>query len=127
MEKNLKTRIQNKHDIEANWIKATNFVPKIGELIVYDIDENFDYVRVKIGDGVKNINELPFIDEHLQEPVQSDWNEIEQTSLAYIKNKPEIATDEEIIDMLAEEDMLPAVADTDGSILTDESENVLLW
>ena len=127
MEKNLKTRIQNKHDIEANWIKATNFIPKIGELIVYDVDENFDYVRVKIGDGVKNINELPFIDEHLQEPVQSDWNEIEQTSLAYIKNKPEIATDEEIIDMLAEEDMLPAVADTDGSILTDESENVLLW
>jgi hypothetical protein len=29
-------------------------------LIVYDIDENYDYQRIKIGDGVKNVNVLPF-------------------------------------------------------------------
>jgi hypothetical protein len=40
---------------------------------------------------------------------------------------PEIATDDEIIEMLAQEDLLPVVADADGSILTDESENILLW
>jgi hypothetical protein len=56
-----------------------------------------------------------------------DWNEVDETSLSYIKNKPEIATDEEIIDMIAQEDILVAVADSDGSILTDENGDVLLW
>ena len=60
IEKNVKSRIQNKHDIEANWAKAENFVPLIGEIIVYDIDENYDYERIKIGDGVSNVNILPF-------------------------------------------------------------------
>jgi hypothetical protein len=29
--------------------------------------------------------------------------------------------------MLAQEDMLPVVTDSDGSILSDENENILLW
>ena len=33
------TRIQRKHDVEANWLKATTFAPKAGELIIYDVDE----------------------------------------------------------------------------------------
>ena len=41
-EKQLNVRIQHKHDIEANWQKATNFTPKAGELIIYDADENFE-------------------------------------------------------------------------------------
>lgn len=60
-EKIFNTRIQHKHDIEANWLKATNFVPKAGELIVYDPDENFSYARTKMGDGVTNINDLSFM------------------------------------------------------------------
>ena len=40
---------------------------------------------------------------------------------------PKIATDDEIIDRLIEEDMLPAVCDTNGDILSDENENILLW
>ena len=60
-EKTLNTRIQQKHDIEANWLKAVNFIPKVGEVIVYDIDETHTIPRMKIGDGVKNINELEFI------------------------------------------------------------------
>ena len=39
----------------------------------------------------------------------------------------QIATDDEIIEMLAQEDVLPAVIDADGSILADENENILLW
>lgn len=39
----------------------------------------------------------------------------------------EIATDAEIIDLLVEADTIMAVADADGSILTDESDNILLW
>lgn len=65
-EKNLNNiRIVNKHDTEENWLKATGFTPKQGELIVYDIDENYDYERIKIGDGVQNVNVLPFIDDAL--------------------------------------------------------------
>lgn len=63
-EKTLKTRIIHKHDIESNWSKATGFVPKQGELIVYDKDSNYNYERVKVGDGATNVNNLPFIDDN---------------------------------------------------------------
>lgn len=61
MEKTMKARVQHKHDIEANWLKATNFIPLASEIIVYDPDENYDYPRIKIGDGKTNINALPFV------------------------------------------------------------------
>lgn len=61
MEKTMKARVQHKHDIEANWLKATNFTPLASEIIVYDPDENYDYPRIKIGDGETNINALPFV------------------------------------------------------------------
>lgn len=60
VEKNMNTRIQHKHDTEANWNKAINFIPRIGEIIVYDIDENHNYSRLKIGDGIRTINNLEF-------------------------------------------------------------------
>ena len=60
-EKELKVRIQHKHDFEANWLKATNFIPLVGEIVVYDPDENYKYPRIKIGDGKTNIINLPFI------------------------------------------------------------------
>lgn len=59
-EKNINTRIIHKHDTEANWNLATNFIPKQGELIVYDKDSAYNYERFKIGDGVTNVNSLPF-------------------------------------------------------------------
>jgi hypothetical protein len=34
-EKIVKTRIQNKHDLEVNWNNAT-FIPIAGEIIIYD-------------------------------------------------------------------------------------------
>lgn len=69
-EKKIKTRIQNKHDLEANWLNATGFIPLAGELIVYDVDDTHDAPRFKVGDGVlnaegkvvgTNVNDLPFI------------------------------------------------------------------
>lgn len=60
-EKNINSRIQHKHDTEANWNKAINFIPKAGELIIYDPDENYVYSRIKIGDGVTIVTNLPFI------------------------------------------------------------------
>lgn len=60
-EKKIKTRIQQKHDIEANWIKATTFVPMAGEIIVYDADSTYTYERFKIGDGSTTVSNLPFV------------------------------------------------------------------
>lgn len=59
-EKTLKTRIVLKHDAEANWNKATTFIPKKGEVIIYDPDSTHIYSRQKIGDGIKTVINLPF-------------------------------------------------------------------
>ena len=60
IEKELKARIVHKHDTEANWNKATNFIPKESEFIVYDMDDTHNYFRLKIGDGVTDVINLPF-------------------------------------------------------------------
>ena len=65
--KNFDTRIQHKHDTEANWLKATTFIPMKGELIVYDVDATHDYERIKMGDGITNVNALPFVYEPVTE------------------------------------------------------------
>lgn len=48
-----------KHDITINWEKALNFIPKQGEIIIYD-DKNPSF---KIGDGIHNVNDLPFVND----------------------------------------------------------------
>lgn len=60
-EKTLKARQIQKNDIRANWDKATNFIPKLGELILYT-DEN----RIKIGDGSTTVVNLPYLTEQSQ-------------------------------------------------------------
>ena len=67
------------------------------------------------------------IEEGSVNQIQPDWNQEDETQADFIKNKPNITTDDEFIMMLMEEDMLPAVADADGSVLADENGNVLLW
>lgn len=44
-----------------------------GEIIVYDIDDNYAYERMKIGDGETNVNALPFI----SETFKPDWDAAE--------------------------------------------------
>ena len=61
-EKRFKTKIIHKHDTAANWAKSS-YVPSKGEVVVYDIDEVCDYERLKLGDGVQNVNALPFLGE----------------------------------------------------------------
>lgn len=58
--KRMKVRLVCKHDTEANWIRAINFKPEKGELIIYDIDDNHSYERMKIGDGKTLVSNLPF-------------------------------------------------------------------
>ena len=59
------TRIQLKHDTETNWNKAVNFIPKAGEMIIYDADDT-NPVRIKIGDGITVVNSLPFQGSNIQ-------------------------------------------------------------
>lgn len=65
-EKNIKTRIINKHETEDNWNLAANFIPKQGEFIVYDKDSTYDYERFKIGDGETDVKSLPFVTDNLE-------------------------------------------------------------
>lgn len=59
--KTVNARVAHMHDIEANWKKCLTFVPAAGEEIVYEPDDNHEYSRLKIGDGVTNVNNLPFV------------------------------------------------------------------
>lgn len=58
--KSIGARIIHTHDVESNWMAAKNFVPRLGELIVYDPDILNEKVRFKFGDGKTTVNELPF-------------------------------------------------------------------
>lgn len=80
-EKKINSRIVHKHDIEANWLKAVNFIPYLGELIIYDIDDNYSYPRFKVGDGETNVNKLPFTS------APADWNQNDSNASDYIRNR----------------------------------------
>lgn len=59
----INTRIRQKRDTAANW---TNNNPVLlnGELIV--VETSTGAIRLKVGDGVKTFNQLPFLDEALR-------------------------------------------------------------
>ena len=60
--KHVKTRIINKHATAAVWgDPELEFTPLQGELIIYDKDDDYTYERFKIGDGTRDVKELPFI------------------------------------------------------------------
>lgn len=54
--KTLTSRVVNKHDTSTNWAKATSFIPKAGEIVVYD-----DLKKIKVGDGTTTVGSLDFI------------------------------------------------------------------
>lgn len=58
--KQFNVRQIQKHDTEANWDLTNGFIPFDGELIVYDKDATHDKPRIKIGDGVTDVKNLPF-------------------------------------------------------------------
>lgn len=61
-ENTLKVKIQNRRSTSAEW-ESQNPLLLDGEIaIVRDGDET----RLKVGDGINNYNDLPFIDEHLR-------------------------------------------------------------
>ena len=59
-EKRFKARFTPKGDTEANWNRAVGFVPLDKEIIIYKADNTYSVPRIKIGDGVTAVQELPF-------------------------------------------------------------------
>lgn len=60
-EKQISARTQQKIDLTANWAKATNFVPKKGEIIVYSDGGGTGIPKMKVGDGTTKVGSLKFI------------------------------------------------------------------
>ena len=58
-DKRLKTRVFLKHETEADWLQSS-FVPQLGEVVIYDPDNTHATARFKLGDGITNVNNLPF-------------------------------------------------------------------
>lgn len=112
IEKQINARIPQKIDIEANWLKAVNFIPIKGEIIVYAIDENHKVPRIKIGDGITKVNDLPFVNN------QPDWNQNDKNAIDYIKNKP---TKEEALELLTELNFVEPITNSDGSLFVDNN------
>lgn len=66
----MKARISQLHRTEADWDRLDSFVPSPGEFIVFDPDKTHNYARLKVGDGVTKLKDLPFfidsaIDNHV--------------------------------------------------------------
>jgi len=76
-EKRFNSRIIHKHDTETNWLKSS-FIPLQGELVVYDIEDGVcSYERIKIGDGVQNVNALPFVGGALRTEILEQINNVD--------------------------------------------------
>lgn len=56
----IKSNATIKVDTEENWAKAVNYVPDKFTLIVFEYENAAP--KVKIGDGVHKVAELPFLD-----------------------------------------------------------------
>lgn len=77
--KTIQGRIINKHGTEEEWIlsvytdltksvlRENPFIPLDGELIIYDPDSVYMYRRIKFGDGVTDVVDLPFADKQIME------------------------------------------------------------
>lgn len=74
--KELQGRVVNKHDTETNWAKAVNFIPKKGEIIVYDADDNCSYERIKVGDGATVVSELAFITDAAMTEIEQNVSDL---------------------------------------------------
>ena len=68
----MKARISNLNKTEDEWLKLPSFTPEAGELIIYDPDDKIKYSRVKVGDGVRTLQELDFFVKSTTEDILYD-------------------------------------------------------
>ena len=70
-EKIINSRIQLKTDTWLNWYNKPNFIPKKGEFIFYS-----DRQKFKIGDGIKKISELDYVNEDPKMVTKVQFDEV---------------------------------------------------
>lgn len=63
--KQIKGKIIFKHQTQYEWEESNNggpaqYIPDVGEMIIYDPDDSIPYARIKFGDGEKIVKDLPF-------------------------------------------------------------------
>lgn len=69
----MKARVSQLYKTEAEWARLPNFMPLRGEFIVFAPDEQHSYPRLKIGDGVTLLVDLPFFGiTELDDPRRTD-------------------------------------------------------
>lgn len=75
--KSLNARIVHTHDTAEKWDSLENFVPRKGEIIIYDPDNSYSYARMKIGDGITVVKDLPFANSGSSDPIfEVDGNNV---------------------------------------------------
>lgn len=62
--------------------------------------------------------------DNIPKQVQTDWNQNDNTSVDYIKNKPSTATNDDSMDFLAEMGMITPVTNSTGEILIGPSNEI---
>ena len=92
--KQINARIMLKRDVESNWVKAVTFIPKEAECIVYLPDSTHTVPRIKIGDGINKINDLPFVTElydiHINDKENPHETTASQVGLGNLTNDRQI-------------------------------------
>jgi hypothetical protein len=56
----MKARVSNLCKRASEW-ENINFTPLAGELVIYEPDDATGYVQIKIGDGKRSLQDLPFV------------------------------------------------------------------
>lgn len=58
--------------------------------------------------------------------VQADWNQTDETAADYIKNKPALAQDEEVFELLSSQDIIAPVTDSTNYMYLDNDGSILI-
>jgi hypothetical protein len=73
----MKARISQLCKTEAEWDNLFDFVPFKGEAIIFNPDKQYSYARVKIGDGLTKLKDLPFfIDSSIHDFINNHLNNL---------------------------------------------------
>lgn len=125
-EKNINARVQHKHDVEANWLKASSFVPKQGEIVVYDVDSTHTYERIKIGDGTTVVGSLPFVNDEIRQALTSGTTKVSKAETADRATTADSATNAQTaqtaVSAQTADSATKATQDGNGKVIADTYE-----
>lgn len=122
-DKTVKIRLVLKHDTAENWAKATNFVPKKGEVIIYD-DAAGEPARIKIGDGTTKVNDLPFAHDYLLDN-SNTFTAIQKFSAEGIEVGSVRLSETALQELETQAELIPSKQDKTDNSLTTSSKSIV--